>query len=162
MQHPPHRLALGAMRLVDARELGAADAAAALALQQRIDLAKDPHIPPTTEAELRALMTGDATNYARHERIVAFDGDEAAAIGHIELTNDPNNPELAEIESSPTAPTAPTAPPSPPCWPPSWSGPGPTGAHRSSSGTTTPLSATGSGPAWVQSCATPSRSPTST
>ena len=86
------------MRLVDGRELGAADAAAALALQQRVDRARDPHLPPTTEAELRAALAGDATNYARHERIVAFDGGGAAAIGHVELTNDPNNPEHAEIE----------------------------------------------------------------
>ena len=83
---------------MDGRELGAADAVAALALQQRIDLAKDPQLPPISEAELRAVLASDATNYARHERIVAFDGDEAAAIGHVELTNDPNNPELAEIE----------------------------------------------------------------
>ena len=96
-QQPAGPLSYDAVRLVDGQRLGQADAAAALALQQRIDLAKDPHLPPTTEPELRALLADDATEYARHERIVAFDGGEAAAIGHVALTNDPNNPELAEI-----------------------------------------------------------------
>ena len=96
-QQPAGPLSYDAVRLVDGQRLGQAEAAAALALQQRIDLAKDPHLPPTTEAELRALMADDATEYARHERIVAFDGGEAAAIGHVALTDDPNNPELAEI-----------------------------------------------------------------
>ncbi len=86
------------IRLVDGHHIRGRELAAALALQQRLDLARDPHLSPMPEAELRAVLADNATGYAHHYRIIAFDGDEAAAIGHVELTDDPNNPELAEIE----------------------------------------------------------------
>ncbi len=89
---------MSAVRLVDGRKLSVGELASALALRQRVDLARDPHLPPTPEAELRAAFADDGTDFSRHDHVVAFDGDEAAAIGHLQLTNDRNNPELAEIE----------------------------------------------------------------
>ena len=55
----------------------------------------------TPAVELRGFFEHDATDYARHERLVAFDDDGAAlAIGHLELTFDPANSRLAGVEIS--------------------------------------------------------------
>ena len=53
-------------------------------------------------AELRAVFDDDATDYCRHQRIVAFDGDRATAIGHLELNSDPANANLAGVEITPS------------------------------------------------------------
>ena len=91
------------MRIVDARSLDAADFGAALVLQQTLDRERDPGLPVTPAAELRAVFDDDATDYCRHQRIVAFaDDGTAAAIGHVELEFDPNNLNLAGIEITPT------------------------------------------------------------
>lgn len=89
------------MRLADACTLGAEDFAAALRLQQRLDVERDPGFPATPAAELRALFDDDYTDHARHQRIVAFAGGEALAIGHLELTVDPANTSLAGVEITP-------------------------------------------------------------
>ena len=89
------------MRLVDARELDRALFEAALELQQRLDRVRDPGIPVTPAAELRATFGDDASDNARHERIVAFDGGRAVAIGHLELTRDPANSTVAVVEIAP-------------------------------------------------------------
>ena len=89
------------MRIVDARSLDTADFAAALELQQAVDRERDPGLPVTPAAELRAVFDDDATDYARHQRIVAFDGAVAAAIGHLELPVDPANLGLAQLEITP-------------------------------------------------------------
>ena len=90
------------MRIVDARSLDRADFAAALELQQTLDRDRDPGLPVTPAAELRAVFDDDATDYCRHQRIVAFDGDRAAAIGHLELNSDATNANLAGVEITPT------------------------------------------------------------
>ena len=89
------------MRIVDARSLDRADFAAALELQQTLDRARDPGLPVTGAAELRAVFDDDATDYCRHQRVVAF-ADNAAAIGHIELESDAANANLAGVEITPT------------------------------------------------------------
>ncbi len=89
------------MRVVDARSLDAGDFGAALELQQRIDRERDPELPVTPAAELRAIFERDATDHARHERVVALDGPIALAIGHVELTVDPANSALAGVEITP-------------------------------------------------------------
>ena len=89
------------MRIIDARSLGEADFAAALELQQRVDAERDPDLPVTPAAELRAIFEDDATDYARHQRVVAIEGATAAAIGHLELPLDPGNLELAQMEITP-------------------------------------------------------------
>ena len=90
------------MRIVDVRELSDSDFAQVLRLQQQLDGHRDPTLPVTPAAELRALFADDATDYARHVRIAAFDSDgAAAAIGHLELTSDPANARLAGIEITP-------------------------------------------------------------
>ena len=90
------------MRIVDARSLDRADFAAALELQQTLDRERDPGLPVTPAAELRAVFDDDATDYCRHQRIVAFDGDRATAIGHLELNSDPANANLAGVEITPS------------------------------------------------------------
>ena len=91
------------MRIVDARSLGRADFAAALELQQTLDRERDPGLPVTPAAELRAVFDDDATDYCRHQRIVAFaDNGVAAAIGHVELESDAANANLAGVEITPT------------------------------------------------------------
>ena len=90
------------MRIVDARSLDRADFAAALELQQTLDRDRDPGLPVTPAAELRAVFDDDATDYCRHQRIVAFDGRRAAAIGHLELNSDPANANLAGVEITPS------------------------------------------------------------
>ena len=90
------------MRIVDARSLDRADFAAALELQQTLDRDRDPGLPVTPAAELRAVFDDDATDYCRHQRIVAFDGDRATAIGHLELNSDATNANLAGVEITPT------------------------------------------------------------
>ena len=89
------------MRIVDARSLDTAEFAAALELQQRLDAERDPDLPVTPAAELRAVFADDATDYCRHQRVVAFDGGRAAAIGHVELMTDPANATLAGVEITP-------------------------------------------------------------
>ncbi|MYJ81710.1 MAG: hypothetical protein F4046_07815, partial [Acidimicrobiaceae bacterium] len=84
------------MRIVDARSLDTAEFAAALEFQQRMDRERDPGLPVTPAAELRATFDDDATDHCRHQRIVAFaDGSTAAAIGHVELNTDAANANLA-------------------------------------------------------------------
>ena len=90
------------MRIVDARSLDRADFAAALELQQTLDRDRDPGLPVTPAAELRAVFDDDATDYCRHQRIVAFDGRRAAAIGHLELNSDPANANLAGVGITPS------------------------------------------------------------
>ena len=90
------------VRIEDARSLDGAGFAAALELQQRIDSERDPGLPVTPAAELRGVFDDDATDYCRHQRIVAFDGARAAAIGHVELTLDLANAGLAGVEITPT------------------------------------------------------------
>ena len=89
------------MRIVDARSLDLDGFAAALELQQRVDRERDPGLPVTGAAELRAVFDDDATDHCRHQRIVALEGDRAAAIGHVELTTDPANSTLAGLEITP-------------------------------------------------------------
>ncbi|MXW96664.1 MAG: GNAT family N-acetyltransferase [Acidimicrobiaceae bacterium] len=92
------------MRIVDARSLDTAEFAAALEFQQRMDRERDPGLPVTPAAELRATFDDDATDHCRHQRIVAFaDGSTAAAIGHVELNTDAANANLAGVEITPTA-----------------------------------------------------------
>ena len=90
------------MRIVDARSLDRADFAAALELQQTLDRDRDPGLPVTPAAELRAVFDDDATDFCRHQRIVAFDGRRAAAIGHLELNSDPANANLAGVGITPS------------------------------------------------------------
>ena len=89
------------MRIADARSLDDADFAAALEFQQRVDRQRDPGLPVTPAAELRGIFGDDATDYARHQRIVALAGATAAAIGHLELPADPGNLALAQVEITP-------------------------------------------------------------
>ena len=89
------------MLIVDARSLDDAGFSAALKLQQRLDRRRDPGLPVTPAAELRAIFDDDATDHSRHQRIVALDGHSAIAIGHLELTIDPANAALAGIEITP-------------------------------------------------------------
>ena len=89
------------MQFLNARELDQKQLAAALGLQQRIDRARDPELPVTPAAELRATFDDDASENARHERIVAFADGQAVAIGHLELTRDPANATLAIVEVAP-------------------------------------------------------------
>ena len=89
------------MRLVDARCLGHHEFAAALELQQRLDAERDPGLPVAPAAELQALFDDDATDFARHQRVVAFEGGRAVAVRHLELTVDPANSSLAGVEITP-------------------------------------------------------------
>ena len=90
------------MRIVDARALESADFAAALELQQQVDRARDPGLPVTGAAELRAVFDDDATDHCRHHRVVALTDDgAAAAIGHVELNMDAANANLAGVEITP-------------------------------------------------------------
>ncbi len=89
------------MQVFDARALDRSEFGAALELQQRVDRARDPEIPVTPAGELRATFADNASENARHERIVAFDGGQAVAIGHLELTRDPANASLAIMELAP-------------------------------------------------------------
>ena len=91
------------MRIVDARSLDDRQFAAALELQQRVDQERDPGLPVTPAAELRAVFDDDATDYRRHQRVVALaDNGTAVAIGHVELTTDAANANLAGVEITPT------------------------------------------------------------
>ena len=90
------------MRVVDARLLDGAGLDAALELQQKLDRERDPDLPVTPAAELRGIFDDDATDYCRHQRVVAFsDGGTAAAIGHVELNMDAANAVLAGVEITP-------------------------------------------------------------
>ena len=89
------------MRIVDARSLEDADFAAALELQQHVDSERDPDLPVTGAAELRAIFDDDATDYCRHQRVVLFAGSGAVAIGHVELNRDAANANLAGVEITP-------------------------------------------------------------
>ena len=89
------------MRLANARELDSVQFEAALGLQQRLDAARDPRLPVTPAGELRTTFNDNASDNARHERIVAFIDDHAIAIGHVELTRDPANSALAVVELTP-------------------------------------------------------------
>ncbi|MCY3577588.1 MAG: hypothetical protein OXH53_09785 [bacterium] len=86
------------MQFVNARELDQSLFEAALELQQRLDRARDPELPATPADELRATFDDDASENARHERIVAFDEGQAVALGHLELTHDSANKRLAIVE----------------------------------------------------------------
>lgn len=71
-------------------------------LQQRVDRERDPGLPVTPAVELRGVFDDDATDYCRHQRVVAFGGDgQALAIGHVELTTDRANASLAGVEITP-------------------------------------------------------------
>ena len=98
---PSSRPYAPAVRIVDARSLDGTGFAAALELQQHLDRQRDPDLPVTPAAELRAIFDDDATDYCRHHRIVAFDANSATAIGHLELTIDPANAALAGVEITP-------------------------------------------------------------
>ena len=100
--NPSCRSYAPAVRIVDARPLDRANFAAALELQQTLDRERDPGLPVTGAAELRAVFDNDATDFCRHQRIVAFDGRRAAAIGHLELNSDPANANLAGVEITPS------------------------------------------------------------
>ena len=89
------------MQLLNARELDQIQFEAALELQQRLDRARDPGLPVTPAGELQATFDDDASDYARHQRIVAFADGQAFAIGHLELTRDPANATLAMVEIAP-------------------------------------------------------------
>ncbi len=98
------------MRIVDAAELAAQaggatgrDFAAVLSLQQDLDRRRDPDLPVTPAAELRALFGGDSSDYARHHRLVVFDGASAEAVGHLELPMDGANLNKAGIEITPAS-----------------------------------------------------------
>ena len=90
------------VRIVDARSLDAAGFGAALELQQRLDRERDPGLPVTPAAELRAVFDDDATDHCRHQRVVAFTDGAAAAIGHVEFNTDAANANLAGVEITPT------------------------------------------------------------
>ena len=91
------------VRIVDARSLGTPDFGAALELQQRLDCERDPGLPVTPAAELRAVFADNATDHCRHQRVVAFtDDNAAAAIGHVEFNTDAANANLAGVEITPT------------------------------------------------------------
>ena len=91
------------VRIVGARSLDSADFAAALEFQQAVDRGRDPGLPVTPAAELRAVFDDDATDYCRHQRVVALaDNGTAAAIGHVELATDAANANLAGVEITPT------------------------------------------------------------
>ena len=90
------------MRIVDARSLDGSDFAAALRLQQKLDRKRDPGLPVTGAAELRAVFDDDATDYCRHQRIVSFAGGGATSIGHLELNLEAANANLAGVEITPT------------------------------------------------------------
>ena len=91
------------MRIVDARSLDAAELAASLQLQQRLDRRRDPGLPVTPAAELRATFDDNATDHCRHQRVVALtDGADAVAIGHVEFNTDAANANLAGVEITPT------------------------------------------------------------
>ena len=89
------------MRVIDARSLDSAQFAAALELQQQLDRLRDPDRPVTPAGELRALFADDATDYCRHQRVVAFEATRAVAIGHVELTIDPANAAVAVVDITP-------------------------------------------------------------
>lgn len=91
------------VRIVDARSLDGTEFEAALELQQAVDRERDPDLPVTPAAELRAIFDDDATDYCRHQRVVAIaDGGTAVAIGHVELESDVDNLNLAGVEITPT------------------------------------------------------------
>ena len=90
------------VQILDARSLDHDRFAAALELQQRIDRERDPDLPVTPAAELRATFDDNATDHCRHQRVVAFaDGNSAAAIGHAEFNTDAANANLAGVEITP-------------------------------------------------------------
>ena len=91
------------VRIVDTRSLDGDDFAAVLELQQELDRERDPGLPVTPAAELRATFDDDATDYCRHQRIVAFaENGVTVAIGHVELQSDAANANLAGVEITPT------------------------------------------------------------
>lgn len=89
------------MRIIDARSLDDTEFTAALELQQAVDRERDPGLPVTPAAELRAVFDDNATDHCRHERVVAFEAGRAAALGHVELTVDPANAGVAGVEITP-------------------------------------------------------------
>ena len=91
------------MQFLNARELDPCHFNAALELQQQLDHAHDPELPVTPAEELRATFADNASENARHERIVAFQNHQAIAMGHLELTQDPANKKLAVLEISPVS-----------------------------------------------------------
>ena len=97
------------MQFLSARELDQTQFEAALVLQQRLDRARDPELPVTPAGELQATFDDDASENARHERVVAFDDGQALAIGHLELTRDAANATLAMVELTPVLTDASTS-----------------------------------------------------
>jgi hypothetical protein len=69
-------------------------------LRASLDLALDPALPPMGAEELRAWAQSDRTESSRHLRLAVLDGEQAMAIGHLQLHDDPTNLGLcsAEIE----------------------------------------------------------------
>lgn len=88
------------LRIVAGLDLQEADFAAVLELQQGLDLARDPDLPPMPDAELRGVFADDSSDFARREHFVAFEGARAQAIAHLELPSDPANSDLASVELS--------------------------------------------------------------
>ena len=86
------------MKIVDASRLTEDEFDAALALRRETDLTTDPDITPTTAEELRLQFTVDETEFADHDRVVAFDDDRALAIGHLERTRDEANRKFAVVQ----------------------------------------------------------------
>ncbi|MFQ5557076.1 MAG: hypothetical protein ACE5GB_06165, partial [Acidimicrobiales bacterium] len=86
------------MRLADAARLDDRDFAAALRLVQTVDEGRDPDLTPSTDTEVRLRFTVDRSDHARHDRVVAFDGPRAVALGHLERTRDPANRSIVTCE----------------------------------------------------------------
>lgn len=86
------------MKIQHSTALDPVEFASALTLAQAHDLRLYPDLPPTTEDELVAWFTADRTEGAEHQRFVGFDGDDAVAIGHLEIADDPANPTFAAFE----------------------------------------------------------------
>ena len=89
------------MEVLDIGGLGRDRFQAALGLLREMDRRHDPHLPATGADELRLLALADRTENAVHHRVVAMDGDEARALGHLELGNEPAGPHSCAIEIDP-------------------------------------------------------------
>ncbi len=86
------------MEIVPAPDLDPDGLAAALAVQQRDELAADPGLPPTTPAEFEALVHHDRSGGNVHERRAVVDDGRVRVLGHLELVSHDANLHLAETE----------------------------------------------------------------